>query len=203
MFPKEFIVEDGIVYYRKKPLHKQPLFWTTVAGAVLSLILGVVTVFSVITLSASQVFSELDTYGDSYYDTSETYGGSYDTYTEYQVGDTVSLYSDVDVTVLSMVKDESIELVDTYYTSALVATVKLTNTSDYDYYLDEYAFGLIDPTYETYFYLDYRTYDVNIPEKIKPGETVELELIYGVDSETNFSLTFEDVAWNQTFAGSL
>ena len=38
MFPKEFVIEDGIDYYRKKPLHKQPLFWTTIAGAVISLV---------------------------------------------------------------------------------------------------------------------------------------------------------------------
>lgn len=202
MFPKDFIIENGIVYYRKKPLHKQPLFWTTVAGGVLSLVLGIVSVCLVFALGASQVFEEFGSY-DSYYDSSDSYGEDYSSYTEYEVGDTVS-FDDVDVTVVSMEQDEKIELVDDYTASkALVVTVELENTSDTDYYFDEYAFSLIDPIYESSYYLDYRTYDVNIPEKIAAGETIEVELVYGVDNETSFSLVYEDATWYQAFADSL
>ncbi|MDW8576040.1 hypothetical protein Q7V23_09100 [Streptococcus suis] len=33
MQTKDFVVENGQMYYKKKPLYKQPLFWTTIAGA--------------------------------------------------------------------------------------------------------------------------------------------------------------------------
>ena len=39
MFEKDFVIEEGVVYHRQKPLHKQALFWTTIAGAVISVFL--------------------------------------------------------------------------------------------------------------------------------------------------------------------
>ena len=45
MFEKEFVIEEGVVYHRQKPLHKQALFWTTIAGAVISVFLGIVVLF--------------------------------------------------------------------------------------------------------------------------------------------------------------
>lgn len=200
MFPKEFIIENGIVYYRKKPLHKQPLFWTTIAGGVLSLVLGIFTILLSLALGASQVFEGIESYDSDY----GSYYGSedYSSYTEYEVGETVS-FDDVDISVLSMERDTSIELVDDSYRQALVVTVELENTSDKDYYFDENDFSLVNRLSDGFYLLDYRTYDVNIPEKIEAGETVEVELIYGVNQEDSFSLTFEDVAWYQVFADSL
>lgn len=202
MFPKEFIIEDNTVYYRKKPLHQQPLFWTTVVGAVLTFILAITTIVFFLAYLGSDQGMDTSLPYDSYYDSYEGYG-SYDSYTEYEVGDTVTFDPDIDVTVLSMDRDSSIELIDSYYSTAFVVELEITNHSTEDYYFDEYAFSLMDPVYESYFYLDYRTYDVNIPEKIEPGETIEVELIYGIDSETNLSLLFEDVAWNRALGGSL
>lgn len=200
MFPKEFIIENGIVYYRKKPLHKQPLFWTSLVAGTLTFFLGIAVLLLLLTLGVSEAFSQLSNY-DSYsngYNSS----GSHTYYTEYEVGETASL-TDLDVTVVSIEKDGTLELVDASYSQALVVTVELENTSDTDYYFDEYAFSLIDPIYEDSYWLDYRTYDVNIPEKIEVGETLTVKLIYGVDNETSFFLRFEDAEWYQAFADSL
>ncbi|HHT7821063.1 TPA: hypothetical protein ACT2HK_002018 [Streptococcus suis] len=100
MQTKDFVVENGQMYYKKKPLHKQPLFWTTIAGAVLSFILGVTCFIFMIGLSSTN-FDNWDTGSDGYIDETVEY-------TEYQVGDSVDFSDGLHVTVTSMGKDDSI-----------------------------------------------------------------------------------------------
>lgn len=186
---KDFIVENGQMYYRKKPLYSQPLFWTTIVGAVLTFILGVAFLFTLIGLSVTED-SWSSTYPDSYFDGSLSYQ-------DYRLGETMQSLDGVAVTVTAMGKDASVQLVDSYYSHAYVVDVELNNTSSTDVYIDESYFNLIDPTNQYVFPLDLRTYDVNVPEKIKPGEKLSLRLVYGVDEETNFALVFEDAMWTE------
>lgn len=199
MFPKDFIVEEGIVYYRKKPLYKQPLFWTTVAGVVMTFILGVTCFFLLIALGVSESTSDDSVY---YSDSYDSYDSS-DIYTDYDFGETATGYfSEMDVTVLSIEKDKSIDLVDDYYSTAIVVTLEIENTTDDDYYFDEYSFSLVDTTYEDYYYVDDRTFDADIPQKIKAGEKAKIKLIYGADDVDSVSFRFEDAEWFQTFEDS-
>ena len=197
MFPKEFVIEDGVVYYRKKPLHKQPLFWTTIAGGVISLVLGILVMILLFFIGASEI-NHSDYTGNS-----NEYYEDLSTYTDYEVGETVEFDDGLKVTVQSMKEDPAVELVDTYYSNALVVDLVLENTLEEDYYIDEYAFSLRDGYSEAYLDLDYRTYDVNIPEKLAPGEKLNLQLIYGFDEENELIFTYDDASWTLLLSQSL
>ena len=197
MFPKEFVIEDGVVYYRKKPLHKQTLFWTTIAGGVISLVLGILVMILLFFIGASEI-NHSDYTGNS-----NEYYEDLSTYTDYEVGETVEFDDGLKVTVQSMKEDPAVELVDTYYSNALVVDLVLENTLEEDYYIDEYAFSLRDGYSEAYLDLDYRTYDVNIPEKLAPGEKLNLQLIYGFDEENELVFTYDDASWSLLLSQSL
>ena len=197
MFPKEFVIEDGVVYYRKKPLHKQPLFWTTIAGGVISLVLGILVMILLFFIGASEI-NHSDYAGNS-----NEYYEDLSTYTDYEIGETVEFDDGLKVTVQSMKEDPAVELVDTYYSNALVVDLVLENTLEEDYYIDEYAFSLRDGYSEAYLDLDYRTYDVNIPEKLAPGEKLNLQLIYGFDEENELIFTYDDASWTLLLSQSL
>lgn len=182
---KDFVIEDGQMYYRKKPLYRQPLFWTTIVGLVLTFVLGFTCVVLTLGLNVSQ--SRGTTYPD-YLD--ETL-----TYKEYQIGDKVNFSDGLDVTVTSMEKDDSVSLVDDYYSSAYVVEMEVENTTDERVYFDEYYFNLIDPTTQIPYTLDLSTYDVNLVEKLEPGEKINVKLIYGVDDESSFGLVYEEAMW--------
>ena len=182
---KDFVIEDGQMYYRKKPLYRQPLFWTTIVGLVLTFVLGFTCVVLTLGLNVSQ--SRGTTYPD-YLD--ETL-----TYKEYQIGDKVNFSDGLDVTVISMGKDDSISLVDDYYSSAYVVVMEVENATDERVYFDEYYFNLIDPTTQIPYTLDLSTYDVNLVEKLEPGEKINVKLIYGVDDESSFGLVYEEAMW--------
>ena len=182
---KDFVIEDGQMYYRKKPLYRQPLFWTTIVGLVLTFVLGFTCIVLTLGLNVSQ--SQGTTYPD-YLD--ETL-----TYKEYQIGDKVNFSDGLDVTVISMGKDDSVSLVDDYYSSAYVVEVEVENATDERVYFDEYYFNLIDPTTQIPYTLDLSTYDVNLVEKLEPGEKINVKLIYGVDDESSFGLVYEEAMW--------
>lgn len=182
---KDFVIEDGQMYYRKKPLYRQPLFWTTIVGLVLTFVLGFTCVVLTLGLNVSQ--SRGTTYPD-YLD--ETL-----TYKEYQIGDKVNFSDGLDVTVTSMGKDDSVSLVDDYYSSAYVVVMEVENATDERVYFDEYYFNLIDQTTQIPYTLDLSTYDVNLVEKLEPGEKINVKLIYGVDDESSFGLVYEEAMW--------
>ena len=182
---KDFVIEDGQMYYRKKPLYRQPLFWTTIIGLVLTFVLGFTCVVLTLGLNVSQ--SRGTTYPD-YLD--ETL-----TYIEYQIGDKVNFSDGLDVTVTSMGKDDSVSLVDDYYSSAYVVEMEVENATDERVYFDEYYFNLIDQTTQIPYTLDLSTYDVNLVEKLEPGEKINVKLIYGVDDVSSFGLVYEEAMW--------
>lgn len=182
---KDFVIEDGQMYYRKKPLYRQPLFWTTIVGLVLTFVLGFTCVVLTLGLNVSQ--SRGTTYPDYLDETS--------TYKEYQIGDKVNFSDGLDVTVISMGKDDSVSLVDDYYSSAYVVEMEVENATDERVYFDEYYFNLIDPTTQIPYTLDLSTYDVNLVEKLEPGEKINVKLIYGVDDVSSFGLVYEEAMW--------
>ena len=182
---KDFVIEDGQMYYRKKPLYRQPLFWTTIVGLVLTFVLGFTCVVLTLGLNVSQ--SRGTTYPDYLDETS--------TYKEYQIGDKVNFSDGLDVTVTSMEKDDSISLVDDYYSSAYVVVMEVENATDERVYFDEYYFNLIDQTTQIPYTLDLSTYDVNLVEKLEPGEKINVKLIYGVDDVSSFGLVYEEAMW--------
>lgn len=182
---KDFVIEDGQMYYRKKPLYRQPLFWTTIVGLVLTFVLGFTCVVLTLGLNVSQ--SRGTTYPD-YLDKTLTY-------IEYQIGDKVNFSDGLDVTVTSMGKDDSVSLVYDYYSSAYVVVMEVENATDERVYFDEYYFNLIDPTTQIPYTLDLSTYDVNLVEKLEPGEKINVKLIYGVDDESSFGLVYEEAMW--------
>lgn len=182
---KEFVIEDGQMYYRKKPLYRQPLFWTTIVGLVLTFVLGFTCVVLTLGLNVSQ--SRGTTYPD-YLDKTLTYK-------EYQIGDKVNFSDGLDVTVTSMGKDDSVSLVDDYYSSAYVVEMEVENATDEKVYFDEYYFNLINQTTQIPYTLDLSTYDVNLVEKLEPGEKINVKLIYGVGDESSFGLVYEEAMW--------
>ncbi|MGU7928891.1 DUF4352 domain-containing protein [Streptococcus suis] len=185
---KDFVVENGQMYYKKKPIFKQPLFWTTLVGAVLSFILGVTCLILMTGLSLSSTSDSWD---------SEVYFDDTKTYTEYQVGDSVDFSDGIQITVTSMGKDDGLAPVDDYYSSAYVVEMDVKNTTEEVIYFDEYYFSLVDPVSQIPFTLDMRTYDVNLPEKVNPGETIKVKLVYGVDQIDNLAFMYEDALWTE------
>ncbi|HEP1818305.1 TPA: DUF4352 domain-containing protein [Streptococcus suis] len=185
---KDFVVENGQMYYKKKPIFKQPLFWTTLVGAVLSFILGVTCLILMIGLSLSGTSDSWDS--ESYFDDTKIY-------TEYQVGDSVDFSDGLQITVTSMGKDDGLAPVDDYYSSAYVVEMDVKNTTEEVIYFDEYYFSLVDPVSQIPFTLDMRTYDVNLPEKVNPGETIKVKLVYGVDQVDNLAFVYEEALWTE------
>ncbi len=185
---KDFVVENGQMYYKKKPIFKQPLFWTTLVGAVLSFILGVTCLILMTGLSLSSTSDSWDSEG--YFDDTKTY-------TEYQVGDSVDFSDGLQITVTSMGKDDSLALVDDYFSSAYVVEMDVKNPTEEVIYFDEYYFSLVDPASQIPFTLDMRTYDVNLPEKVNPGETIKVKLVYGVDQVDNLAFVYEEALWTE------
>ncbi|MGV3079203.1 DUF4352 domain-containing protein [Streptococcus sp. 32226D021BW] len=184
---KDFVVENGQMYYKKKPIFKQPLFWTTLVGAVLSFILGVTCLILMAGLSLSDTSDSWNS--ESYFDDSISY-------TEYQVGDSVDFSTGLQITVTSMGKDDSLAPVGDFGYPYLVE-MDVKNPTDEVVYFDEYHFQLIDD--ETYlpYDLDMRTYDVNLMEKINPGEMIKVKLIYEVDQESSVGFIYENAIWTE------
>ncbi len=185
---KEFVVENGQMYYKKKPIFKQLLFWTTLVGAFLSFILGVTCLILMTGLSLSGTSGSWDS--ESYFDDTKTY-------TEYQVGDSVDFSDGLQITVTSMGKDDGLAPVDDYYSSAYVVDMDVKNPTEEVIYFDEYYFSLVNPASQIPFTLDMRTYDVNLPEKVNPGETIKVKLVYGVDQVDNLAFVYEDALWTE------
>ncbi|HEL9630707.1 TPA: DUF4352 domain-containing protein [Streptococcus suis] len=185
---KDFVVENGQMYYKKKPIFKQPLFWTTLVGAVLSFILGVTCLILMIGLSLSGTSDSWDS--ESYFDDTKIY-------TEYQVGDSVDFSDGLQITVTSMGKDDGLAPVDDYYSSSYVVEMDVKNTTEEVIYFDEYYFSLVDPANQIPFTLDMRTYDVNLPEKVNPGESIKVKLVYGVDQVDNLVFVYEEALWTE------
>lgn len=185
---KDFVVENGQMYYKKKPIFKQPLFWTTLVGAVLSFILGVTCLILMIGLSLSGTSDSWDS--ESYFDDTKTY-------IEYQVGDSVDFSDGLQITVTSMGKDDGLAPVDDYYSSAYVVEMDVKNPTEEVIYFDEYYFSLVDPASQIPFTLDMRTYDVNLPEKVNPGESIKVKLVYGVDQVDNLAFVYEEALWTE------
>ncbi|HFI2433313.1 TPA: DUF4352 domain-containing protein [Streptococcus suis] len=185
---KDFVVENGQMYYKKKALYRQPLFWTTTVGLVLSFVLGVTCLI----LMTSPASSEATDYwsSESYFDDSIVY-------TEYQVGDSVDFSDGLQITVTSMGKDDSLALVDDYYHFAYLVEMEVKNPTEEVVYFDEYYFQLVDAGTVIPYDLDMRTYDVNLPEKVNPGETIKVKLVYGVDQIDNLAFVYEDVMWTE------
>ncbi|HEM3576516.1 TPA: DUF4352 domain-containing protein [Streptococcus suis] len=184
---KDFVVENGQMYYKKRPFFKQALFWTSIVGLVLSFVLGITCLFLMTSLSLSDT-------SDSW--SSESYFDDTVTYTEYQVGERVVFPDGFQIAVTSMSKDDSLAPTGDNGFAYLVE-LDVKNTSEEPLYFDEYMFQLIDV--ETYipYDLDMRTYDVNLPEKINPGEAVKIKLIYEVDQASNLGLVYEGAVWTE------
>lgn len=194
MLPKEYILEDGQIYYRKKPLYKQALFWTTVVGGALTMILGFVSLFLFIALMGTQTYEEIA--GNDY-----SNFGSYDSstdlsnYSEYELGQVVPIENKVNFTVQSIKVDKTLSLIDQTYAQALVVKLVVDNQSDEAFYFDEYYFSAIDRAGINHYYLDLKTYDVNLVEKLEPGSKEEVTLIFAVDQEEGYALTYNDFVW--------
>ena len=184
---KDFVVENGQMYYKKKPFFKQPLFWTSLVGLLLSFILGGACLILMMSPSVSDTSSYWDTEG--YFDDTISY-------TEYQVGDSVDFSTGLQITVTSMGKDDSLAPVGDFGYAYLVE-MDVKNPTDEVVYFDEYHFQLIDD--ETYlpYDLDMRTYDVNLMEKINPGEMIKVKLIYEVNQESSVGFIYENAIWTE------
>ncbi|HFI0143942.1 TPA: DUF4352 domain-containing protein [Streptococcus suis] len=187
MEAKDFVVENGQMYYKKKPFFKQALFWTSIVGLVLSFVLGITCLFLMTSLSLSDT-------SDSW--SSESYFDDTVTYTEHQVGERVVFPDGLQITVTAMGKDDSLAPIGDNGFAYLVE-LDVKNTSAEPLYFDEYMFQLIDV--ETYipYDLDMRTYDVNLPEKINPGEAVKIKLIYEVNQASNLGLVYDGAVWTE------
>ncbi|MGU7972515.1 DUF4352 domain-containing protein [Streptococcus suis] len=188
---KDFVVENGQMYYKKKALYRQPLFWTTIVGLILSFVLGVTCLILMTSLVSSEATDDWSS--ESYFDDSIVY-------TEYQVGDSVDFSDGLQITVTSMGKDDSLTLVDDYYNFAYLVEMEVKNPTEDVVYFDEYYFSLVDPANQLPLDLDKRTYDVNLPEKVNPGETIKVKLVYGVDQIDNLAFVYEDAMWTELVA---
>lgn len=197
MLPKEFIIEDGQIYYRKKPLHKQALFWTTIVGGVLTVVLGLACIFLFLAFIGTETYEEISKNGYGY-ESFDTFDGPTDlsAYQEFSIGEKVSLEGDVDLTVQSMQLDPAVKLFDDTYQDALVVKLLVENNSaDEDFYFDEYYFSLTDRLGISHYYLDMRTYDVNVIEKVSSGSKEEVVLVFAVDEEAGYALTYDEAVW--------
>lgn len=194
MFLKEFIIENGIIYYRKKPLHKQPLFWTSLVASAFALLMLIVS------LSLLVYVQDETSWDSAYPDEGFVVDPDWDSYEEASIGEGVVFYNGLEVTVEAIEEDSRIRLEDSSYPVAVAVELNLENTGEEPIYISEYEFSLYGSLAGTYYSLDNRTYDVNIPEKIDGGETVHLTLFYGADAESSYSLTYDTAIWHQAIS---
>ncbi|MTB63791.1 hypothetical protein GGG87_02030 [Streptococcus sp. zg-86] len=185
MFPKEFIIENGYVYYRKKPLYKQLLFWTTIAGAIMTVLMSVL-----FTLSLAG-WTDLDE--ESYLDDQAV--------TEHALGQPVELNNGLVMTVDSLDLDSEVALVDDSYPQTVVVKVTVENpTKNPEYFEEKLALveGVGSDDQDSWigvYLLDNRTYDTPLKKKIAPGEKEIFTLIYGVAPHTQYRLRYDEDVW--------
>ncbi|MGT2799902.1 DUF4352 domain-containing protein [Streptococcus marmotae] len=201
MIPKEWISENGYVYYRKKPLYRQSLFWTTIAGALISCLLGLALVLALV---AGRASSWTDTAPNGRDVSLES-----DYYREQAIGQKVELLNELMLTVDSMEIDTETTLVGMYHTHALVVNITIENPTKIAEYFEEHD-AIVEGTgvkdndaIGNQYWLDNRTYDVPLKKKIDPGEKVQFRLVYGVNPDTQYRFIYDGNVWSLTQGESL
>lgn len=188
MFQKEYIIEEGQVYYRKKSLSRQPLFWAALLGWGFSLILFVICLLLSISLGTYISREEARVQLETEAEVSD--------YVFYKVGDQVEIYPDILFTVESLEVDPTISLVDESADQAVVVELTIENQSDDDFLFDEMEAAVTDLEGFYYYNIDDSTYETTIPT-VKAGATEKIRLIYAVDEEEMYSFEYDFAVWEQ------
>lgn len=191
---KDYVVDNGVMYYPKKPFYKQVFFWTSLIGFLLALFFGISTLllstYSSVLSAAGAGHDQ--SYVEDYYDTSAVYR-------DFQVGDRVEFTDGLAVQLKDLESDTGLSLADPTYDLAVVANLVIENTSDQDLYFDETSFFLVDAQLESLLPLDGRTYDINLPEKLAAGEEVQIKLVFAAfadQDQSSLVLVYDDANWS-------
>ena len=192
--PHEMIDADGNLYQIKKPLHKQPLFWTSVISSGLVIILSLVTVvLLLINFSLSE--DSLKINGKT-----QTSNRAYDNknvHPNHYFGDAVFFQNGTKITVQSAKMDTSKKMSDDATGVAVVVSVRVKNTSNRRILLNPYNFDLYDEKGNLYI-LDGSTFDHSqVGMDLIPGKTISFDLVFDGEQgdEHSYTVTYGEDKW--------
>lgn len=186
------ITNDGVLYQIKRPLYKQPLFWTTIVSLGLVFVLSIVVVgLSVLYLSQTEEGMKLNGRTDAMY-------RSYDYKNEHSnqyFGEAAFFRNGAKIIVQSARVDTDRKMSDDATGVAVVVSVRIKNTSNRSLLVSPYDFDLYDEK-EGLYILDDSTFDNNqIGTNLAPGKEVQFDLVF--DGERGDKLSYI-VAYEQT-----
>ena len=194
--PKEIKSPQGLIYRLKRPLYKQGLFWLSLIASVLTLTLALVVLGLVIVNgSLSEENARLGGRSDAksyYYD----YGKKLESHA---FGESVTFKNGAKVTVSSIETDSQRKMSDEATGQAIVAHVRVENTSNHRLLINPYAFELYDED-GSYYVLDGSTFDnTQIGANLAAGKKLDLELIFDGEKEDNdaYHLAYEQAEWTK------
>lgn len=193
--PKEITSKEGHIYQLKQPLYRQPLFWTTLISALISLgllLFSVVMIFVTIGLNQeNESLRVINDYTDAYYQYANDY-------TTYPIGEKVE-FDGLNVTVNSISIDKSRKMSDEATGTPVVVKVTFENRGQSSILISPYDFDLYGTDDEIYL-LDSSTFNnAQIGKNLAVGESVTLELIFdGEDGQdNNYNVTYQQARWNR------
>ena len=193
--PHEMIDADGNLYQIKKPLHKQPLFWTNVISFGLALILSLVTVvLLLINFSLSEdglkISGRMDR-SNRAYDYKNEHPNHY-------FGDAAFFRNGAKIIVQSARVDTDRKMSDDATGVAVVVSVRIKNTSNRSLLVSPYDFDLYDEKDRLYI-LDDSTFDNNqIGTNLAPGKEVQFDLVFDGErgDKRSYIVAYEQTKWS-------
>ena len=185
-------VIDEITYVKKKPLYHQGLFWGTVLGFLLSLVLGLLLIFSILTSVSLEEENEqlVRMTGVSPYRVDRTYH-------DFATGVSVEDPSGEKVTVNQIQVDGNRAMTDEATGRAVLVNVTVENVGKSNLLVNPYTFDLVSQEGDLYV-LDGSTFDkVSVGTNLKPGEKLTFDLIFDgeEDKEERYGVVHKDNRW--------
>lgn len=190
--PKEIQTPEGQIYVLKRPLYKQPLFWTSLVGGLVSLALAAVLG---LLMFLGLIYSEVDS----------AYDSSYVTQPDHLPGQGVLASNDLEVTVERIYVDDKRSLSDSSRGKAVLVQLTVENTASHSVLFSPYDVMLFDQEGEVYV-LDASTFDdQSLASNLSAGKRTQLTLIYVGDDEPDKSylVSYEDSVWGEEKGSSL
>ncbi|MEW4355131.1 DUF4352 domain-containing protein [Streptococcus pneumoniae] len=189
--PKEIITEDGHIYQLKRPIYKQPLFWTTVVG-------GVIIVFMALFIAVAAIFGSL--YQEELAESSYWNEHLFREELTYNLGEAHTDTDGLKVTLTGIRVDETRKLLDYPQGTAVVAEVTVENTGSSSALLNVYDFTLSDTDSEIYS-LDTSTFDSQLlASRLPVGKKITMSLIFEGDKDRDklYRLFYKDASWGES-----
>ena len=162
------ITNDGILYQIKRPLYKQPLFWTTIVS------LGLVFILSIVVVGYKNEHS------NQYF------------------GEAAFFRNGAKIIVQSARVDTDRKMSDDATGVAVVVSVRIKNTSNRSLLVSPYDFDLYDEKEGLYILDDSTFDNNQIGTNLAPGKEVQFDLVFDGErgDKRSYIVAYEQTKWS-------